>query len=295
MKNLLITGSSGFIGKNLLKYIADNELSGYRVILLSSVDNDDFLTIKHNNYSFTKQDFFDRGIGTISLVIHLGAFTPKVGSDANNIGKSNENIINTKILLDNLPNVPDKFIFASTVDAYGKVLSKVAEEHPTDPLTLYGWSKLYCEKMVAHWCNDNAVVFQILRIGHIYGRGEEGYKKVIPVTIDKLRNNVNPQIFGQGTEKRSFLHVDDVCHFIMKSLCLEQYEGIINLCSSHACTIKEVVEILLDIADNKNLQIEYVEMANKSVDFEFDTQKMNKLLGYEKVELKQGLEIEYRQ
>ena len=105
---------------------------------------------------------------------------------------------------------------------------------------------------------NNKVTIQILRVGHIYGKGEEAYKKVIPVTISKIKNEENPQIFGTGDDKRSFLHVSDVCGFIMNSINLDEYKGVINLCSPHSHTIKKIVEMLLKIS-NKNLYIDFVE------------------------------------
>jgi nucleoside-diphosphate-sugar epimerase len=157
---------------------------------------------------------------------------------------------------------------------------------------MYGWSKLYCEKLLENWSKENNIILQILRVGHIYGKGEETYKKVIPVTIEKLKNEMNPQIFGTGYEKRSFLHVDDVSNLIIKSISLEKYEGVINLCSSNSYNIKNIVEMLIEIS-NKKVQIDYIETENRSIDFEFDTSKMNKLLGVEKINIKDGLSDEY--
>ncbi|MFX4253329.1 NAD-dependent epimerase/dehydratase family protein, partial [Aliarcobacter butzleri] len=120
-------------------------------------------------------------------------FTPKSGIEANDINKSNANIFNTKYLLDNLPNFPEKFIFLSTLDVYGKIETIIDESSFTNPLTMYGWSKLYCEKLLENWSKENNIILQILRIGHIYGKGEKAYKKVIPITIQKLKNGENPQ------------------------------------------------------------------------------------------------------
>ena len=158
--------------------------------------------------------------------------------------------------MDNLPNVPSKFIFLSSIDVYGKIETTIDENRATNPLTMYGWSKLYGEKMLENWAANNKVTIQILRVGHIYGKGEEAYKKVIPVTISKIKNEENPQIFGTGDDKRSFLHVSDVCGFIMNSINLDEYKGVINLCSPHSHTIKKIVEMLLKIS-NKNLYIDF--------------------------------------
>lgn len=292
MKTLLITGSTGFIGKNILEYIRNNFENKFKVVLLSSNSDLNYTTILHNNYTFSEDEFKEKGIENIDIILHIGAFTPKSGGEANDIEKSNSNIVNTKYLLDNLPNIPSTFIFLSTIDVYGKVETKIGENCTTNPLSMYGWSKLYCEKMIENWAIDNKVTIQILRIGHIYGKGEEAYKKVIPVSIQKLKKSDSPDIFGTGEEKRSFLHVADVCSLIMKSIDLEKYEGAINLCSSNSYTIKEIVELLIKIS-GKTIEINYIETENKGINFEFDTAKMNQLLGYEKVNIKEGLKNEY--
>lgn len=294
MKTLLITGSTGFIGKNILEFIKNNFENKFNVVLLSSKIDSNYTTILHNNYTFTEDNFKEKGIENIDIVLHIGAFIPKSGAEANDIEKSNSNIINTTYLLDNLPNIPSKFIFLSTIDVYGKIETKIGENCATNPLSMYGWSKLYCEKMIESWAITNKSTIQILRVGHIYGKGEEAYKKVIPITITKIKNGENPQIFGTGEEKRSFLHVDDACDLIMKSISLDEYKGVINLCSSHAYSIKEIIEILLQIS-NKNLHIDFVENNNVGIDFVFDTTKMNLLLGNEKMNITEGLKDEYFQ
>ncbi|WP_333804617.1 NAD-dependent epimerase/dehydratase family protein [Sulfurospirillum sp.] len=291
-KTLLITGATGFIGKHLLECLEKNYADKYDIVLLSSTSHDVFKTVLHNDYTFTKDDFHQIGIIHINIVLHIGAFIPKSGPEANNIKESNSNISNTKYLLDHLPNIPSKFIFLSTIDVYGAMDTIIDEYKQPTPLTMYGWSKLYCEKMIESWALDNKVVIQLLRVGHIYGKGEEAYKKVIPVNLQRIKNGENPQIFGSGKEKRSFLHVDDVCNLIIKSLDLERYEGVINLCSNKSYTIKEIIELLLKIT-NSNLKIEYKQSHLQGIDYVFDTSKMNQLLGYEQVSIEDGLKDEY--
>lgn len=292
MKTLLITGVTGFIGKHILKQLESNYIDKYTIVLLSSISHNLFKTVLHNNYTFTKNDFYKIGINTIDIVLHIGAFTPKSGIEANDIEKSNSNIFNTKYLLDNLPNTPSQWIFLSTLDVYGKIDMVISEKSQVNPLTMYGWSKLYCEKMIESWASENNVIIQILRVGHIYGKGEEAYKKVIPVTIEKIKDGKNPQIFGSGEEKRSFLHVKDVCYFIMKSLELKTYEGVINLCSAKSYSIRKIVEMLIEIAKS-NVQIEYSQTQAKGIDLVFDTSKMNRLLGYEQISIEDGLKHEF--
>lgn len=291
-QTLLITGITGFIGKNILKFIEAEYKNDYEIILLSSSENTIYKTILHKNYSFTKNDFLAKDIKKIDVVLHIGAFIPKSGIEANDIEQSNSNIFSTKSLLDNLPNTPFRFIFLSTIDVYGKIETTINEDSLTNPLGMYGWSKLYCEKMLENWAMQNNTIIQILRVGHIYGKGEEAYKKVIPVSIQKLKNEESPDIFGTGEEKRSFLHVNDVCNLIMKSISLPKYEGVINLCSSNSHTIKDIVKMLVEIS-GKDINIKYIKTENRGIDFVFDTSKMNQLLGFEKVDVRDGLQNEY--
>ena len=292
MKTLLITGTTGFIGKNILTYIRENFKDKFNIVLLSSCDNTEYKTVLHNNYTFNTDTFLHQGIKKIDIVLHIGAFIPKSGAEGNDIDKSNSNIINTKYLLDNLPNIPDKFIFLSTIDVYGKNDNVIDEKCIPKPLSMYGWSKLYCEKLIEEWALMNDAICQILRVGHIYGKGEEAYKKIIPVSIKKIKNGESPQIFGRGNEKRSFLHVDDACRFIIASISLDKYEGVINLCSAFAYSIKEIIEMLIKIS-NQNFNIEFIPSNHKSIDFNFDIRKMNELLGTEKITIEEGLRDEY--
>ena len=57
-------------------------------------------------------------------------------------------------------------------------------------------------------------------------------------------------------------------------------------------TIKNIVEMLIEIS-TKKVEIDYIETENRGVDFEFDTSKMNRLLGFEKINIKDGLADEY--
>lgn len=293
MKSILITGSSGFIGKEIIKIIKKRLSKKYKIIVLSNSPNKDFVTVLHKNYGFKKKDFFNKKINHLDIIIHLGAFCPKSNNDVDNIKKSIENITNTKYLLDNLPNVPEKFIFASTIDVYGKSSKKIDEDSDTKPNTIYAWSKLFCENMIRIWARNNAVIYQILRISHVYGNGEEEYKKVIPNTIKKIKNNNNPEIYGTGEDLRSFIHVTDVSKLIIKATKFKKSNGIINLCNPKSYSIKKIISLLIKISKKKKLKIDYIKSKNFKIDYVFDTKKMKSLFKLKFTRIKDGLYHEY--
>ncbi|HWR45844.1 NAD(P)-dependent oxidoreductase [Sporomusa sp.] len=290
--NILVTGATGFIGTALLECLRDHTKStGDQIVLLSSCDVDGYTCIKHRNYTFTMNDFLVKGVEFVDIVFHLGAFIPKEIQDANNINQCFSNIEGTKHLCDNLPSLPKRFIFASTVDVYAPQ-SPLDEATPIQPVTLYGQSKLYCEHMLESWAVQKGVVLQVLRIGHIYGVGEEAYKKIIPQTIKGLIQGHPPCIFTSGREKRSFMHVSDCCRLLWKAAQLNTYDGPINLASGRALSILELVNMLMEISGTGLKPI----VENRDLptrDYVFNTAKMERLLGAETLNLENGLREEY--
>jgi len=290
---MLITGATGFIGSNLLKVLENNSAyDNYELILLTSKEILGYKCVIHNNYTFTKEDFFKIHISEIDIVIHLGAFIPKNSLDANKVKESISNIVNTEYLLENLPSIPKKVIYLSTIDVYGNVNGVITEEVPTVPYTLYGQSKLFTEKVLEIWAKSNNVILQILRIGHIYGEGEDAYRKILPITIKMILQNKSPIVYTNGKEKRSFLYIKDCCNLIINSIDLDEYIEPINVVSNKAVSMLELVNIVIKVS-GKNIEPILENKSMNTKDFIFNNDKMTKYLGKESVSLKEGITREY--
>ncbi len=292
MKTILITGATGFIGNHLLGHILKNNTEEARIVLLTSVPSDDHPFVLHNGYSFSKESFIAKGFSQIDIVIHAGAYTPKSGAMANNYSDNYRNVVNTNHLLNNLPNIPEKFIFLSTLDVYQETKGIITEETPVNAASFYGVSKAYCEKMVVQFCADKGIVCQVLRLGHIYGRGEEKYKKLVPAAIRNIRQGTAPVLFSKGNEMRSYLHVSDCVSAIWAASRLKEYIGPVNVVSKNPVSIKNILELLIDIS-GKDLKIEYKENPIAGSDMIFDNLKMETHLVKERKNLAEGLREEY--
>lgn len=291
-KTLLITGASGFIGTHLINGL--DRIAKYDIVALSSSSIPGFKWICHNGYNFTKEIFIDKSITTIDYVIHAGSFTPKSKDQANDIDRSLSNILSTKKLISELPCIPKKFIFLSTLDVYGDNSEVIDEQSNVRPNNQYAWSKVYCEQLILEWARQNDVIVQILRVGHIYGPGEEVYKKFIPEIIKNIINNSEIQLFTNGLEKRSYLNIEDCVLFIIESLQLNSYSGPINLVSNKSSSILEILETLIDISGKPN-QINYDELPEeRGIDSMFNPSRRIELLGKEKISLFEGLRSEYQ-
>ena len=286
---ILLTGASGFIGQHLLQNLI--EVYGKNeIVALTSKPISNCKYILHENYSFDENLFIKNNLESIHTIIHAGAFTPKNNAESDNIAFSNSNILNTEKLLNaKLPNLKH-FIFLSTLDVYDHV-EIISEKSAVKPISLYGYSKMYCEEMVKNWGSQNNKLTQILRIGHVYGPGEEAYKKLIPLTISKILDNKTIEIWGSGEEKRSFIYIKDAVKAIVNAIKIEEDFGIINITSSTSISVKELVKQIIKLTA-PNHKIEYIASNHSSRDLVFDNSKMKKHLLSEFISLEEGLSNE---
>lgn len=287
---LLLTGASGFIGKHLLSLLIEKNGKA-NTVCLTSQPITECKYLLHNNYHFESDFFVKNGFQNIDTIIHAGAFTPKKGSEANNIQLSNSNIFNTNKLLNaTLPNLK-KIIYISTLDVYDNE-SIISENTLEKPASLYGHSKLYSEKIVESWGKENNKSVQILRIGHVYGPGEEAYQKIIPATIQNILAKKPIQIWGTGEELRSFIYIKDIVTAIVNSINLKEDAGVINLVGNRSISINDLVNIIKQIS-NEDVTIEKIPAEKKGRDFVFDSSKMNTFLLPKETSLEEGLKEEF--
>lgn len=261
-------------------------------MVLASKPIDDCPYILHDNYEIDSALFENRGLDDVTEVIHAGAFTPKKGSQANDVVNCYANIRSTHLLLQALPKSVERFILLSTLDVYGVTDQSITEHSVISPSSLYGYSKYYCEKASESWAKANDKVIQILRIGHVYGPGEEIYQKIIPETIKKLLRKDAPQIWGKGEELRSFIYVEDVVKMIINALKIDIYSGPINIVSENAIKINQLVQILISIS-GLNILPAYLPSVATPKNLVFDNFRMREILGGEHTTLQEGLTNEW--
>ena len=284
---ILLTGASGFIGKHLLKKLV-SVFGKDSILAFTSEPIEEAPYLLHNDYNFETDYFIKSGFGMqIDTIIHAGAFTPKSSKGANDVVKCTSNITTAdKLLQAILPNLK-KIIYLSTIDVYGPA-EIISESSQLEPTSLYGESKLYVEKMIKVWAIANEKLHQILRVGHVYGPGEESYQKIIPVTIQKILQEQPLQIWGTGKEIRSFIYIKDVVNAIINASKLDMDAGVINLVSSQKVTIAELVNKLVALS-GKIIVPEVIPSVMRGKDFIFDNSRMRNLLISNETVLDEGL------
>lgn len=288
--NILITGASGFVGKTLLRKIASNSLfSNAKIVLLTGEKIDGYTCVLHKNYTFEKSDFAKAGVDKIDVVIHLGSAVPRTRDDyrIENGYKFMTNVRNTVHLYENLPNIPEKFVFISSIDVYKNDGEVISEQTPLTSDTLYAASKIMCEQYLTEKAKADGFVLQILRFGQIYGIGEEVYSKIVSSFVRQIENGRQIKIFGDGKEFRSQLLVDDCCDCVLKAVSFNESKGPVNLVSDQAVRIKDLVMTIYQIAGKTPDVVFGDAPAGRSN--RFDNTKMKTLFKMTETPLEEGI------
>lgn len=288
--NILITGASGFVGKTLLRKIASNSLfSNAKIVLLTGEKIDGYTCILHKNYTFEKSDFAKAGVDKIDVVIHLGSAVPRTRDDyrIENGYKFMTNVRNTVHLYENLPNIPEKFVFISSIDVYKNDGEVISEQTPLTSETLYAASKIMCEQYLTEKAKADGFVLQILRFGQIYGIGEEVYSKIVSSFVRQIETGRQIKIFGDGKEFRSQLLVDDCCDCVLKAVSFNESKGPVNLVSDQAVRIKDLVMTIYQIAGKTPDVVFGDAPAGRSN--RFDNTKMKTLFKMTETPLEEGI------
>lgn len=291
-KTVLLTGASGFIGGRLLQeLLCGQDRDDFEVVAVSSKTQNGCKTVIHRNGILPKEALREAGVDKIDVVVHAGAFTPKNRAQSED-QRNNGNVTFTDALLQALPAGVGSVVFLSSLDVYAPSEKAITEDSTVGPTTLYGWSKLYGEKMVGAWARANGARSHVLRIGHIYGPGESMYDKLIPNTIKSVAAGSPPVLWNGGSEKRSFLYIDDCVSAILSLLKMEfDHDLLVNIASNEPVMVSEVVSSILTLMGTP------VETVNKLTDSPardilFDNSLMRRVLYTPRTGFIEGLKME---
>lgn len=215
--NILITGGAGFIGSNIAdQFIAD----GHRVIVADDLSTGKVENINKQSIFYQvdiRSSEFEKIFQNekIDIVYHLAAQIDVRKSLSDPIHDAEINILGGIQLLKLMRehNIP-KIVYSSTGGAiYGEPEYLPADEmHPIRPLAAYGISKHALEHYIELYHDLYGLKYTIFRYANVYGKRQDplGEAGVIAIFAGKMEKGESPVIFGDGTQTRDFVHVDDV-------------------------------------------------------------------------------------
>lgn len=221
--NILITGGAGFIGshlvgrllnhysgpknENLKITIYDNLSLGKKEFVKNHLSNPNIKLVEEDLLNFQKINNVMKGV---DLVCHLAANSDIANDQHTDTDLKNGTLATYNVLEAMRLNNVKEIIFASSSAIYGEAKTKPTPESygPLLPISFYGASKLACEGLLKAFSHNFGLKVWVYRFANIVGANST--HGAIHDFIFRLKENPKIlKVLGNGTQKKSYLHVDD--------------------------------------------------------------------------------------
>jgi len=293
-KTILIIGASGYIGSHLAEELALDESINIKLFQRKS---NDYLSNQLNstNVEFLYGDFltydFDADLRGVDTVYHLVSTTLPETSWNYPENELNGNLEPTiKLLQSCVKNNVSKFVFTSSGGTiYGNSHTAVSETDSTHPFSPYGITKLTIERFLEHYKLKNGLTYTSLRLSNPYGGRQK--RGVITTWLKSSLKSEPLKIFGDGKNKRDYIHINNVI-YILKKCLNNQLDGIYNVGSGESHSLNEVA-LTLNNTTKKNCSIIYESKQTHDVlEIHLNISKLQNTLPELKIiKLKDGLKL----
>jgi UDP-glucose 4-epimerase len=294
----LVTGGAGFIGSNIVKRLL--KLGGQPVVLddLSSGYKENLLPeAKFIRGDVRDRETVEKAMAGCGVVFHLAASVGNKRSIDDPFTDASINLIGTLQVLEAArKHGIRRVVFSSSAGIFGELKTlPIAEDHPQDPDSPYGTSKLAAEKMSLVYNKLYSMRNVCLRYFNVYGLNQryDAYGNVIPIFANRILKGEPLTIYGDGEQTRDFVSVADVAAANIGAALSETAAGVYNIGNGTMVTINELAR-LIQAAAGKEVGKEFAPPRPGDVrDSLADISAAKKAFGFDpQTDLKDGL-MEY--
>lgn len=248
---VLVTGGAGFIGSNLVKQLL---IDGHEVTVLDDLSSGYLSNIESlPDVNFCQgdirdKDILDKLVNGCEVVFHLAASVGNKRSIDHPLLDADINVMGTIRVLEACRKAGvRKIVASSSAGIFGELKTiPIREDHPIDPDTPYGSSKLCMEKECLSYSKLFDIEAVCLRYFNVYGPNQrfDAYGNVIPIFAFKMFRGEPLTIFGDGEQTRDFINVRDVVQANIKASESRGISGAYNTGSGSRVTINSLIDQL---------------------------------------------------
>jgi nucleoside-diphosphate-sugar epimerase len=301
---ILLTGGAGFIGRAVAKRLLED---GHDVWILDDLSNGREENIaEFRNHPNLKQfivgDIKDERLleklfneNEYELCYHLGASINVQDSIDDPRTTFNNDTIGTFYILEQCRKHQTKLVFMSTCMVYDRCYDEkgITETHPTKPTSPYAGSKIAAENMVLSYFYAYQLPVVVVRPFNTYGPYQKtgGEGGVVAIFIKKKLNGETLQIYGDGTQTRDLLYVDDCAEFVVQAGYSDKVNGeIVNAGLGRDISINDLAKLI--VGDEKRIEhVQHIHPQSEIQKLLCNYEKAKRLLGWEpKVSLEEGIQ-----
>lgn len=219
--NALVTGGAGFIGSHVAEHLLN---AGHKVVVLDDLSGGAATNVPSAALlltgSITDADLVDRICRSfeIDVIYHLAAYAAEGLSHFIRRFNYENNVIGSVNLINAAINHNVKrFVFTSSIAVYGAQAPPFDESMQPQPMDPYGVAKWSIEQdlEIAHRTHD--LQYTIFRPHNVFGERQnlgDRYRNVVGIFMNQCMKEYPMSIFGDGTQRRAFTHVDNVAPWI---------------------------------------------------------------------------------
>ncbi|MGE6257349.1 dTDP-glucose 4,6-dehydratase [Heyndrickxia sporothermodurans] len=299
--NILLTGGAGFIGRAVaMKLLKD----GHQLVILDDLSNGQEENIKEFRTELTEfivgdiknepllEEIFNKY--DFDICYHLGASINVQDSIDDPRTTFNNDTIGTFYIMEQCRKHQVKVVFMSTCMVYDRCIDEngITEEHPTKPASPYAGAKIAAENMVLSYFYAYGLPTVVVRPFNTYGPFQKtgGEGGVVAIFIHKKLKGEHLSIYGEGTQTRDLLYVDDCADFVVQAGYSDKVSGeILNAGLGQDVSINELAKMIVQ-DDSRIKHIEHIHPQSEIQKLLCNYEKAKKLLQWEpKVSLEKGI------
>jgi UDP-glucose 4-epimerase len=281
----LVTGGAGFIGSELVNFLITNK-NDIIVIDNLSVGNRENVNPKSE---FVNGDVRDKNIikniPDLEKIFHLAAQKDVRCSILKPEEDFDINVNGTLNMLELARKNDCEFIFFSTAAVYGESNKPLKESSKKNPKSPYGINKLKVENLCLKFKEKYGLKVSIIRPFNVYGpKKNQNDSDVITKFITSILRNQPIVIYGDGEQKRDFIHVRDVVN-----AAANIKEGIFNVASGKSITVNDLSTLIMTIS-NKKVEIKHEKSNENEIKISIaDISKIKKIGWKPAIKLEDGI------
>ncbi len=306
MQTIVVTWGAGFIGSNFLsKYVLRfPDIRFVNIDLLTYAGNIDKISLDARNapnYVFEQVDIRDiDALRSIYIkynptdIIHFAAETHVDNSIRNPRLFTEVNVLGTQNLLDlHREFILNRFHYISTDEVYGDIPESgyFTEETHIEPSSPYSASKAGWDILVQAYGRTYGIDYTITRCSNNYG-AHQNTISLIPLFIAKIRNNEKVPLYGDGSNIRDWLYVEDHCDAIWEVFTRARRWSLYNVGGNNEYSNLEITKILLHTLWKWEELISFVpDRPGHDKRYAIDATKIKNELGwFPKVKFEEGIQ-----
>lgn len=304
-KRILVTGGAGFLGSNLCERLLhednevicmDNFFTGNKANIIQLMDNPYFEVIRHD---ITIPYFIE-----VDEIYNLACPASPIQYQFNAIKTIKTSVMGSINMLGLAKRIRAKILQASTSEVYGDPAVHPQKEdywgnvNPIGFRSCYDEGKRCAESLFFNYHRQNNVRIKVLRIFNTYGpKMDPADGRVISNFIVKALKNQDIEIYGDGSQTRSFCYVDEMVDGMINFMnAPDQLTGPMNMGNPNEFTIKQLAETVIGLTGSASKLIYKPLPSDDPLQRKPDISLAKKELGWEpKIQIEEGLlkTIEY--